>query len=162
MSISLQTIQQLTQQHPELAETAFDVQDYAQKLCEQLKKAFNDKIRECKILNQPSTKQNQIRLSEEPYVALVVESVDAADIWPLIQIWGNSATLVWQIHDLELTQATMLQRQVADIILRDLPLRGDLGVMLQTAAQAIGELLNASVTSIYLKPDSSTAHQKIE
>ncbi|PJF39172.1 MAG: hypothetical protein CUN55_15100, partial [Phototrophicales bacterium] len=71
MSISLQTIQQLTQQHPELAETAFDVQDYAQKLCEQLKKAFNDKIRECKILNQPSTKQNQIRLSEEPYVALV-------------------------------------------------------------------------------------------
>lgn len=161
MSISLQTIQQLTQQHPELAETAFDVQDYAQKLCEQLKKAFNDKIRECKILNQPSTEQNQIRLSEEPYVALVVESVDA-DIWPLIQIWGNSATLVWQIHDLELTQATMLQRQVADIILRDLPLRGDLGVMLQTAAQAIGELLNASVASIYLKPDSSTAHQKIE
>lgn len=150
------------QQHNQMAAAAAsDAVAYAQSVANQLVTAI-PAVSNCKVISHPQPAPHQIIISDTPYTALTIEMSDANATGVLVQIWGDSVIRAWQQHELELNQEVILQQQAADIVLRNLPMRSDLSTMLQTAAEAIGQLLGATAVNIYLKPDPSSSTQEFE
>lgn len=161
MSISLEQLYQLTHQHDGIAAASADLVDYGKTLAAQLVEAC-DEVTACDVISQPQPAPHLIVVSDDPYLALKVTMTEQDKMWPFIQIWGDSAARAWRQHDLQLTQDVILQRQTADIVLRNLPARSNIDAMLQTAADTIGQLLGASAVNIYFNPEPSSSTQKSE
>lgn len=151
MSKTTQQLQILIPRLDEMASVAFDVHDYAQQVATALESV--EGVQACEVVRQPNNAPYQILVSDDPYTAIVFTLATPIQTWPLLLLWGDSAVRSWKQFELQTSQAAILQRETAAVILRDVPVRSDVNTMLQTAADSIGQLLGASTVNIYFRPE---------